>query len=185
MLIHSLLLLASLCPAFGQVEISTDTSVIDNIRFSNLSKRVRDLETVSISDYGGLASTNTCTGANTFTGAVTISSGAVSPWGQTKWVNFVGSGTVTIQGTYGVSSITDGGTGFYTVNFTTPWSSADSYACNCYAVFLTGTDRPIVCSGVYAGGVAQTDSAIEVRTFYAANNTQYDVDRIHVVCVGY
>ena len=35
------------------------------------------------------------------------------------WVNFNGTGTVTIRGSGNVSSITDGGTGSYTVNFTT------------------------------------------------------------------
>ena len=35
------------------------------------------------------------------------------------WVNFNGQGTVAIRGDYNVSSITDNGTGDYTVNFTT------------------------------------------------------------------
>ena len=35
------------------------------------------------------------------------------------WVNFNGTGTVSIRGSYNVSSITDNGTGDYTINFTT------------------------------------------------------------------
>ena len=35
------------------------------------------------------------------------------------WVNFNGTGTVAIRASLNVSSITDGGTGIYTVNFTT------------------------------------------------------------------
>jgi len=35
------------------------------------------------------------------------------------WVKFNGTGTVAIRGSGNVSSITDGGTGIYTVNFTT------------------------------------------------------------------
>jgi hypothetical protein len=34
------------------------------------------------------------------------------------WVNFNGTGTVAIRSSYNVSSITDNGTGNYTVNFT-------------------------------------------------------------------
>jgi hypothetical protein len=34
------------------------------------------------------------------------------------WVNFNGTGTVAIRASYNVSSITDNGTGYYTVNFT-------------------------------------------------------------------
>jgi hypothetical protein len=35
------------------------------------------------------------------------------------WVNFNGTGTVAIRSSFNVSSITDNGTGQYTVNFTT------------------------------------------------------------------
>ena len=35
------------------------------------------------------------------------------------WVNFNGTGTVAIRASFNVSSITDNGTGAYTVNFTT------------------------------------------------------------------
>jgi hypothetical protein len=34
------------------------------------------------------------------------------------WVNFNGTGTVAIRGSFNVSSITDNGTGDYTINFT-------------------------------------------------------------------
>jgi len=36
----------------------------------------------------------------------------------TAWVNFNGTGTVAIRDSEGVSSISDNGTGYYTVNFT-------------------------------------------------------------------
>ena len=40
------------------------------------------------------------------------------------WVNFNGTGTVAIRASFNVSSITDNGTGNYTVNFATAMSSA-------------------------------------------------------------
>jgi hypothetical protein len=40
-------------------------------------------------------------------------------YGCRAWVNFNGTGTVAIRGSGNVSSITDNGTGAYTVNFTT------------------------------------------------------------------
>jgi hypothetical protein len=40
------------------------------------------------------------------------------------WVNFNGSGTVAIRSSFNVSSITDNGTGSYTVNFIDPLPSA-------------------------------------------------------------
>lgn len=50
------------------------------------------------------------------------------------WVNFNGTGTVAIRASGNVSSITDNGTGDYTVNFTTAMSDAN------YASALSGTD---------------------------------------------
>ena len=36
------------------------------------------------------------------------------------WINFDGTGTVSIRGSFNVSSLTDYGTGFYYVNYITP-----------------------------------------------------------------
>lgn len=41
------------------------------------------------------------------------------------WVNFNGTGTVAIRAAFNVSSITDNGTGDYTVNFTSALSDAN------------------------------------------------------------
>jgi hypothetical protein len=41
------------------------------------------------------------------------------------WVNFNGTGTVAIRASYNVSSITDNGTGDFTVNFTTALADAN------------------------------------------------------------
>ena len=51
------------------------------------------------------------------------------------WVNFNGTGTVAIRSSYNVSSITDNGTGDYTVNFATALSDAN------YAYGVTSNDR--------------------------------------------
>jgi hypothetical protein len=48
-------------------------------------------------------------------------------YGCRAWVNFNGTGTVVIDGSGNVSSITDNGTGDYTVNFTTAMPD-DDYA---------------------------------------------------------
>lgn len=52
------------------------------------------------------------------------------------WVNFNGTGTVAIRAQYNVSSITDNGTGDYTVNFTNAMVDAN------YAVAGSGVDSP-------------------------------------------
>ena len=48
------------------------------------------------------------------------------------WVNFNGTGTVAIRAQYNVSSITDNGTGDYTVNFTNAMPDTN-YAAASYA----------------------------------------------------
>ena len=78
--------------------------------------------------------------------AQTISNGTVSTStanvinGAKAWVNFNGSGTVAIRASYNVSSITDGGTGTYTVNFTTAMPDANYAAIGAYdnSNFLAG-----------------------------------------------
>ena len=65
-------------------------------------------------------------------GEYLTTNGTVASWAPTPtipvevkaWVNFNGSGTVAIRASFNVSSITDNGTGDYTVNFTT--AMADS-----------------------------------------------------------
>lgn len=52
------------------------------------------------------------------TGALNAS-GSAPIYACRAWVNFNGTGTVAIRGSGNVSSITDNGTGTYTVNFTT------------------------------------------------------------------
>ena len=52
------------------------------------------------------------------------------------WVNFNGTSTVAIRASYNVSSITDNGTGDYTVNFTTAMADAN-YAASVSTVWAT------------------------------------------------
>ena len=59
-------------------------------------------------------------------------SGSAPIYGARAWVNFNGTGTVAIRASGNVSSITDNGTGDYTVNFTTAMPDAN------YAVVATG-----------------------------------------------
>jgi hypothetical protein len=85
--------------------------------------------TVNLPDAGGdiVLTTATQTLTNkTFSGAQVFGTASLAePTGTAPlymcraWVNFNGTGTVAIRASGNVSSITDGGTGLYTVNFTT------------------------------------------------------------------
>lgn len=62
---------------------------------------------------------------NNRAGTKTVPVDTVIDGSAKAWVNFNGTGTVAIRAAFNVSSITDNGTGDYTVNFTTALSSAD------------------------------------------------------------
>jgi hypothetical protein len=53
------------------------------------------------------------------------------------WVNFDGTGTVAIRASFNVTSITDNGTGDYTVNFTT--AMPDANYCIVFGLGVLGT----------------------------------------------
>jgi hypothetical protein len=59
-------------------------------------------------------------------------SGSAPIYAARAWVNFNGTGTVAIRASGNVSSITDNGTGDYTVNFTTALADAN------YSIVATG-----------------------------------------------
>jgi hypothetical protein len=61
------------------------------------------------------------------------------------WVNFNGTGTVAIRASGNVSSITDNGTGDYTVNFTTAMPDA-----NYSAVLTVGNDSTSTGAGLFS-----------------------------------
>jgi hypothetical protein len=81
------------------------------------------------------------------------------------WVNFNGTGTVAIRSSYNVSSITDNGTGDYTVNFATALSDAN------YSVVgsASGTAFGIVFAPLDLS-TARTASAARVGTFSTSFN---------------
>ena len=62
----------------------------------------------------------------------TVSGSTVVNGSAKAWVNFNGTGTVAIRSSFNVSSITDNGTGDYTVNFTTAMPNAN------YSIVGTG-----------------------------------------------
>lgn len=87
-------------------------------------------------------------------------------FGCRAWVNFNGTGTVAIRASGNVSSITDNGTGDYTVNFTTAMSDAN------YSFALNGRYG----NGEYGmqyGMQSVTTTAIRVSQIYT-NGVYYD-----------
>ena len=76
------------------------------------------------------------------------------------WVNFNGTGTVAIRRAFNVSTITDNGTGDYTVNFTTAMVDAD-YSANVTADVGGVADFAVASTG--DNSTARTTSLVRTR----------------------
>jgi hypothetical protein len=98
------------------------------------------------------------------------------------WVNFNGTGTVAIRASGNVSSITDNGTGDYTVNFTTAMSDAN------YSAIMT-ISRPTISADAtrivnIAGNNLPTTTTLRLFTDYAGNTGGNDTPYICVSIFG-
>jgi len=98
------------------------------------------------------------------------------------WVNFDGTGTVSIKDDENVSSIGDNGTGLYTINFTNNMPNSN------YVVCITGLGDTGVSIGVVDGQASvgpdvKTLSQVRIR-FRTDDTTALDVADINVIVVG-
>jgi hypothetical protein len=84
------------------------------------------------------------------------------------WVNFSGVGTVSIRSSFNVSTITDNGTGDYTINLTTAMADAN-YAAVATSTALAGT----ALNSVYVSDntVPRTTSALRIACTYIAGGS--------------
>ena len=87
------------------------------------------------------------------------------------WVNFDGTGSITIRDSFNVSSITDVATGQYTVNFTNALSSSNYAAVgmNHYGISHRGTSP----SSTTAFEVTSYNTTSGANTDYAFNDLAF------------
>ena len=99
-------------------------------------------------------------------------------YGCRAWVNFNGTGTVSIRASGNVTSITDNGTGDYTVNFTTAMVDAN------YSVSLaangTGGSDPMAWIVGNSSPTTMTTSALRIYTGSSSVGTLADANNVHV-----
>nr|BAR24438.1 putative alpha amylase [uncultured Mediterranean phage uvMED] len=101
---------------------------------------------------------------NTGSGAPAFKNSSGTEIGQLAkaWVNFNGTGTVAIRDSFNVASITDNGTGDYTMNLTNAMANVN------YAITGTvGTIGSTGASDLFLGGGRQTNYS-DLRTTGAA-----------------
>jgi hypothetical protein len=130
----------------------------------------------NITDAAGTGGPTLANGLTIGTSPLAAPSGSAPSYTCRAWVNFTGTGTVTINEDGNVTSITDNGTGDYTVNFTTAMPDA-KYAVTASCQQTGGT---LMGAGIYSGATPLTSSSARIVTGYANNGTQYDAP---IVCV--
>jgi hypothetical protein len=93
-------------------------------------------------------------------GTQTVPVATVAQGSAKAWVNFNGTGTVAIRAAFNVTSITDNGTGDYTVNFTAAMPDAN-YAFQGSVESNTGSDQRAVL--IINGGMSASSPRIVVK----------------------
>jgi hypothetical protein len=113
---------------------------------------------VAPSTLGNILTSNgtTWTSAAAPTG-ITATTGSAPYYGARAWVNFNGTGTVAINGSNNVTSVTDNGTGQYTVNITTAMPDANYAAVMGGSFDTAGNPR-------WIGTYATSTTAIAVKS---------------------
>jgi hypothetical protein len=102
--------------------------------------------------------------------------GTAPVYAARAWVNFNGTGTVAIRASGNVTSITDNGTGNYTVNFTTAMPDTN-YSC----VFAAGDTA--IASGVPLGYITTTTTSAQTfRMYNYSGGALFDVP---VICMSF
>lgn len=96
------------------------------------------------------------------------------PGAAKAWVNFDGTGTVATRASFNVSSITDNGTGAYTVNFTTAMTDAN------YATLGTIEERGVSVHCSTTDVATQTTTAVNIGTVLGGTSTGFDCQQVNV-----
>lgn len=130
---------------------------------------------------GGLTPSYLSPGAPSWnsSGNLSFNSGygsVATAYGCRAWVNFNGTGTVAIRASGNVSSITDNGTGDYTVNFATAMPDAN------YAVELSGqvSYTSLNVNTTQHMGTAPSTSAFRIYTGTPSDGNPVDFPYVHV-----
>ena len=142
-----------------------------------------------VASGGSGVTTSTGTGANvlgtsptlttpTFDSASLVTISGTAPLYMCRaWVNFNGTGTVAIRASGNVSSITDNGTGDYTVNFTTAMPDANYQINTSPGVLNTGSGGV---AGVYTSATVPTASLCRFYSIGNASDAHADTAYFYV-----
>ena len=94
------------------------------------------------------------------------------------WVNFNGTGTVAMRDNFNVSSITDGGTGVYTANFTTAMANAN------YASVVSSGNNDKGRYGIMIDSDDKATSGCKIFGFQTSTGSSLDSEEVSLTIFG-
>jgi hypothetical protein len=167
----------------GGTAISTDTSgTLNIVTGSGSGATAISVDASQATTFSAGVSGTT----GSFSGNLSFNSGygsAAVAYGCRAWVNFNGTGTVAIRASGNVTSITDNGTGDYTVNITTALSDAN-YAIAFGAVSQSITNNTASQISIYGaigtGANTKTTTALRIVCGSSASGALQDHAEVNV-----
>jgi hypothetical protein len=138
-------------------------------------------DAITVTNAGNVTVLGSLTAAS-FSGvsALSTASGSAPSYSARAWVNFNGTGTVAIRASGNVSSITDNGTGYYTLNFATAMSDAN-YSYLAKSTRTTNNTAASTDMNTSAVGVDPATGTLIIKTgFNSGVNTTEDSPNVTV-----
>ena len=94
------------------------------------------------------------------------------------WVSFNGTSTVAIRDSFNVSSITDNGTGSYTVNFTTAMPNSN-YSIAGFTIFPDSTSAAGLVT--FGNNYSPSTSSVPIKTVNCTNGSLVDPAYVNLI----
>ena len=178
----------------GQISLQSDGSTVLAVTASGVSITGTLSSTTALpATSGGTGLTSAGSNGNVLTSngttwtsaalpapptGITATTGLAPYYGARAWVNFNGTGAPAIRASGNVTSITDNGTGDYTVNFTT--AMPDVNYCSLGSTIGTNSAGDGISVTGFGSGTIKATTFIKVLTSYGPNNTQVDTNQTNV-----
>jgi len=114
---------------------------------------------------------------NTSGGPVTLTDQVATKF----WVNFNGTGTIAARDSFNLSSLTDHGTGQFTLNFSNAFANAN-YA----GAGMAGADGTTYTNSrsVFVNRTSPTTTAFRIEDDQSSNGENMDDPQVHVLVIG-
>ena len=152
-------------PAGATFDASASTTTLPDDSVTTAKIVDANVTLAKLSATGTKDATTFLRGDNTFdipsVASLSTASGSAPSYSARAWVNFDGTGTVAIRASGNVSSITDNGTGLYTINFTTAMPDVNYSA----SYSVSNVSGSVIVKGALSG--TYSTSAVQILCFVA------------------